>query len=217
MHGVSDKFVSEAFTRFGFAPYIPVTEQQQPDPEFPTVKFPNPEEKGDSYSEWYYINVHKCYKTHRRSGGNSFNCFLNTSWPLVVSKGSRLKDCWKWGRNVRSCPGSRFWSLLCRWKGVRYHFSLNANSKTVCCRLDGEWITFTGDQLGVIFGHRTFEFYKSSGKLLNKLAMVVSTVSSKMLEEVAKVEGFKLVECLTGECCVKSRSDSEWCCAVSGV
>ncbi|KAG6878773.1 hypothetical protein C0993_008072 [Termitomyces sp. T159_Od127] len=100
MHGVSDKFVSEAFTRFGFAPYLPVTEQQHPDPEFPTVKFPNPEEKGD--------------------------------------------------------------------------------------------------QLGVIFGHRTFELYKSSGKPLNKLAMVVSTVSSKMLETIARVEGFKFVECLTG-------------------
>ncbi|KAG6889788.1 hypothetical protein C0992_004206 [Termitomyces sp. T32_za158] len=116
MHGVSDKFVSEAFARFGFAPYLPVMEQQQPDPEFPTVKFPNPEEKGDSYAEL----------------------------------------------------------------------------------LDGEWITFTGDQLGVIFGHHTFELYKSSGKPLNKLAMVVSTVSSKMLETVAKVEGFKFVECLTG-------------------
>ena len=47
MHGVSDKFVSEAFAVFGFAPYLPVAAQQQPDPEFPTVKFPNPEEKGE--------------------------------------------------------------------------------------------------------------------------------------------------------------------------
>lgn len=46
MHGVSDPFVKKAFDLYGFAPYIPVKEQQQPDPEFPTVKFPNPEEKG---------------------------------------------------------------------------------------------------------------------------------------------------------------------------
>jgi phosphoglucomutase len=46
MHGVSDPFVKQAFSIFGFAPYIPVLEQQSPDPEFPTVRFPNPEEKG---------------------------------------------------------------------------------------------------------------------------------------------------------------------------
>jgi phosphoglucomutase len=46
MHGVGDSFVREAFTRFGFTPYIPVNSQQQPDPEFPTVRRPNPEENG---------------------------------------------------------------------------------------------------------------------------------------------------------------------------
>jgi phosphomannomutase len=46
LHGVGDCFVRKAFETFGFAPFIPVKEQQIPDPEFPTVKFPNPEEKG---------------------------------------------------------------------------------------------------------------------------------------------------------------------------
>lgn len=46
MHGVSDSFAMQAFAIFGFRPYVPVTEQQFPDPEFPTVRFPNPEEKG---------------------------------------------------------------------------------------------------------------------------------------------------------------------------
>jgi phosphoglucomutase len=46
MHGVSDPFVSRAFESFGFPPFVPVLEQQQPDPDFPTVAFPNPEEKG---------------------------------------------------------------------------------------------------------------------------------------------------------------------------
>lgn len=54
MHGVSDRFVAQAFSEFGFAPYIPVKEQQQPDPEFPTVRFPNPEEKG-VYTNFYTV------------------------------------------------------------------------------------------------------------------------------------------------------------------
>lgn len=48
MHGVSHPFVTEGFKVFGFPKNIftPVKEQQYPDPEFPTVTFPNPEEKG---------------------------------------------------------------------------------------------------------------------------------------------------------------------------
>ena len=48
MHGVSDAAMSRAFDSFGFPKYIPVVAQQKPDPDFPTVKFPNPEEKGMS-------------------------------------------------------------------------------------------------------------------------------------------------------------------------
>jgi len=46
MHGVSDLYIKRAFEIFGFASYVPVKEQQEPNPDFPTVKFPNPEEKG---------------------------------------------------------------------------------------------------------------------------------------------------------------------------
>jgi phosphomannomutase len=43
MHGVGYKFSLETFKSFNLNPFIPVKEQVQPDPEFPTVKFPNPE------------------------------------------------------------------------------------------------------------------------------------------------------------------------------
>ncbi len=49
MHGVSDKFVAQAFQVLGLPSYIPVSEQQYPDPDFPSVIFPNPEEKGMDY------------------------------------------------------------------------------------------------------------------------------------------------------------------------
>lgn len=44
MHGVGYTFIQEAFKAFGFSPVIPVALQVEPDPEFTTVKFPNPEE-----------------------------------------------------------------------------------------------------------------------------------------------------------------------------
>jgi phosphomannomutase len=44
MHGVGAKPVSLAFEAFGLKPYVPVALQVLPDPDFPTVAFPNPEE-----------------------------------------------------------------------------------------------------------------------------------------------------------------------------
>lgn len=44
MHGVGAPWFAKAFEAFGLPPPIPVAEQQAPDPTFPTVAFPNPEE-----------------------------------------------------------------------------------------------------------------------------------------------------------------------------
>lgn len=44
MHGVGAPWVSKAFHAFNLPEYVPVVEQVDPDPEFPTVAFPNPEE-----------------------------------------------------------------------------------------------------------------------------------------------------------------------------
>ena len=46
MHGVGSQWILRAFDLFGHTPFIPVLSQAEPDPEFQTVTFPNPEEKG---------------------------------------------------------------------------------------------------------------------------------------------------------------------------
>lgn len=46
MHGVAGETFARAWTRAGFEPYVEVAEQARPDPDFPSVAFPNPEEPG---------------------------------------------------------------------------------------------------------------------------------------------------------------------------
>ncbi|KAM5531828.1 hypothetical protein V8D89_014527 [Ganoderma adspersum] len=143
MHGVSDAPMSKAFKSFGFAPYIPVAAQQQPDPDFPTVKFPNPEEKG--------------------------------ALDLAIATAMEHSADYILAQD----PDSDRFAAAERGP-------------------DGKWIQFTGDQLGTLFASATLEKYRATGKPLSKLAMVASTVSSKMIEAMAHAEGFKFAECLTG-------------------
>ena len=44
VHGVGQPYAERAFAAFQFQPFISVDEQKDPDPEFSTVKYPNPEE-----------------------------------------------------------------------------------------------------------------------------------------------------------------------------
>ena len=69
MHGVGHRPVFEALTAAGFSldEFIPVKEQKEPDPDFPTVPFPNPEEKGE-WMQYGSLWVGSSYVRHRCFG-----------------------------------------------------------------------------------------------------------------------------------------------------
>lgn len=58
MHGVGHPYMVKAFEACGFKHYVSVKEQMDPDPEFPTVKFPNPEE-GKSSLDLSFLTAEK--------------------------------------------------------------------------------------------------------------------------------------------------------------
>jgi phosphoglucomutase len=142
MHGVGLRPMTQCVETLGIASQMTVVDAQaDPDPDFPTVKFPNPEEKGA----------------------------LDLAIETADKSSTRLI--------LASDP--------------------DADRLAVAEKVDDKWHIFTGNQLGVLLGSYLFERYPSS-KPREELAMLASTVSSRMLSAMAKKEGFKFTETLTG-------------------
>jgi phosphomannomutase len=163
MHGVGHRFARQAFETFGIdAPFHSVPTQQEPDPAFPTVPFPNPEEKG----------------------------------ALDAAKAHAVVTC----------------------SDVVLANDPDADRLAVAekSRLTGEWTTFTGDEIGTMLGHWLWQQdidkqqHAATGVADTPpqlpLAMCASTVSSKMLAEIARVEGFYFEDTLTGFKWIGSRA-----------
>ena len=62
----------------------------------------------------------------------------------------------------------------------------------------GEWKIFTGNELGCLLAWWMWYRAEKSGVDPAKAVMIASTVSSKILESMSKVEGFVFEETLTG-------------------
>lgn len=142
MHGVGLPFMRMAVKSLGLPEnhMTVVATQAYPDPDFPTVPFPNPEEKGA----------------------------LN-----LAMQAADESDC---SLVLANDP--------------------DADRFAVAERLeDGQWHQFTGNQMGILLASHVLETWKEDK---SKLVMLASTVSSRMLAAMAKVEGFHFRETLTG-------------------
>lgn len=147
MHGVGYPFVEKSFEIAKLQSLIAVMEQRDPDPEFSTVTFPNPEEGKSSLK--YSIDLAK-----------------------------------KEGISIILANDPDADRLACA--------ELNSSSK--------EYKVFSGNELGALLGWWSVQTYlmENPNGNLNDCYLLASTVSSKILKSMAKVDGFHFEETLTG-------------------
>ncbi|XP_071373930.1 glucose 1,6-bisphosphate synthase-like, partial [Centroberyx affinis] len=146
-HGVGHVFVQQAFRTFGFAPPIPVPEQRDPDPNFSSVRCPNPEEGAS---------------------------VLELSLRLAERENARIV--------LATDP--------------------DADRLAVAERSAGSgWKVFTGNELAALLGWWMLFSWKErhpQAADTQRLYMLATTVSSKILQAFARVEGFHFEETLPG-------------------
>uniref|UniRef100_A0A1A8CRF6 Phosphoglucomutase 2-like 1 n=2 Tax=Nothobranchius kadleci TaxID=1051664 RepID=A0A1A8CRF6_NOTKA len=146
-HGVGHAFVQEAFQVFGFAPPIPVPEQKDPDPNFSSVRCPNPEE-GESVLELSLLLA------ERENARVVLATDPDADRLAVAERGDR-----------------------CGWK------------------------VFTGNELAALLGWWMLFNWKENHPDpadTQRVYMLATSVSSKILRALARAEGFHFEETLPG-------------------
>eukprot|EP00698_Gefionella_okellyi_P003799 TRINITY_DN13530_c0_g1_i1.p1 TRINITY_DN13530_c0_g1~~TRINITY_DN13530_c0_g1_i1.p1 ORF type:complete len:608 (-),score=163.63 TRINITY_DN13530_c0_g1_i1:33-1637(-) len=146
MHGVGYPFAKAAFESAALPHFVSVTEQQEADPDFPTVVFPNPQEgRGALALAIKTANAH-----------NSTFIIANDPDADRMAAAEKLPS--------------------------------------------GEWHIFKGNELGILLAAWQWRCWREAhpDAAAANVAMLASTVSSKMLKAMATHEGFHYEETLTG-------------------
>jgi phosphomannomutase len=182
MHGVAGQLMLRAMRLAGFAPPHLVAAQAEPDPNFPTVAFPNPEEPGA---------LDLALADARRLGAD-----------LVVASdpdGDRLAVA------VPDPGGGRV--AVQDQGGGRVAVQDQAGGRVAVQDQDGGrvavqdptagWRVLTGDQVGALLGASLLE--RTAGQAAPEARLVATTVvSSTLLSKIAAAAGVRYAETLTG-------------------
>eukprot|EP00090_Calanus_glacialis_P011237 TRINITY_DN19678_c0_g1_i1.p1 TRINITY_DN19678_c0_g1~~TRINITY_DN19678_c0_g1_i1.p1 ORF type:complete len:603 (+),score=181.19 TRINITY_DN19678_c0_g1_i1:153-1961(+) len=147
MHGVGCPYVVQSWAAAGFDPkkLVIVEEQKDPDPEFSTVDFPNPEEGASA---------------------------LDLSFQKADSCGAKYI--------LANDP--------------------DADRLGVAQKQKNAWKILNGNEIGALLGWWLLKCFKAKSPdyPLDKVHLLASTVSSKILNTIAKKEGVNFTETLTG-------------------
>jgi len=175
MHGVGHPFAKEAFKRFHLPPFHSVERQQEPDPDFSTVKFPNPEEGKDSLD----LSI--------QYGGMWFCLFFFFFFFFLPS-------------TLLHLPFADFIDQI----GASIILANDPDADRFSAtekQPNGQWRIFTGNEIGVLLAVHVIEQHRAkhpSAGGQEKLAMLRSAVSSCMIDSVCHQEQIKIEETLTG-------------------
>ena len=95
MHGVGGRFVQEILRRAGYEHFHPEPSQFEPDGEFPTVRFPNPEEDGamDRSMPWRRRRAPTSSSPTIPTPSDSRSAFLSATVRTVFSAATRSVVC----------------------------------------------------------------------------------------------------------------------------
>lgn len=140
MHGVGAPWIARAFEAFHHKPLHVVPQQRDPDPEFPTVVFPNPEEKGALNLAIQFAEQNDCsliiandpdadrLAAAERVSDGSFKAFSGNE--IGVLLGYWLIQQWKEKRVdeqaavLASVVSSRMLKKIATTEGLQYHDTL---------------------------------------------------------------------------------------------
>jgi phosphomannomutase len=117
MHGVGGKWAHKAFSAFRLPDFFPVMAQLFPDPAFPTVAFPNPEEGKGALRL-------------------AFACADRVGASLVIANdpdSDRLAVAEKSGKGWRVFSGNEVGTLLAWWTLSQYRAKVSPSSSFFFC------------------------------------------------------------------------------------
>lgn len=157
LHGVGGLVFPSLCRSVGIKDFTVVPEQEEPNPDFPTVAFPNPEEVGA---------LDLAMRTADREGRE-----------LIIA---------------HDPDADRFAAA----EKVKY-VSAAFQPRTPLTNCSGSWFTFTGNHLGVLLASHLFDSLETIDSD-TRIAVLNSTVSTCMLEKMAKAKGMHYEEALTG-------------------
>lgn len=180
MHGVGHIFMTKALEIGGFEDIFPVDAQKRPNPDFTTVKFPNPEEAGA---------LDLAFETAR-----------NTKSNLILANDPDSDRCaaalyQPSTRRRRIFNGNEIGSILGWWIWHNYKITLEQGQQTTN---DDNAEDNNANDANILPQATTRIKSKPMPSDFKRCFMISTAVSSKFLQSMARLEGFTFIETLTG-------------------
>ena len=198
LHGVGTPWVQRAAAEFGLPPPVLTAAQCDPDPDFPTVPFPNPGAWVGGWVGGGLIGWMGMWRTGRGRG--------NIACVMIMSHARAEEGKGAWALAFEAAEAAGATLALANDPDADRLAAAERDPAT------GAWRAFTGNEIGAMLAVWVIENHKrrraqeqregaggsGAGGGEERLALLSSTVSSRMLAAIAAEEGVRWEETLTG-------------------